>query len=168
MAVVFWVFILICLMLLWVAVTRINDRTSEASPSSVAQSDQDSHTPAAIGTSRSSPLLGNVAPFAIMLGVWAVAIFWMVPWSLRRVYRKDPVLQGVYTIDVTTNQLSIDNTAGISSQVQWRVYESWHEKNGVIVIRYKSGWFFIISLLRASDPQRAELRKILSEALPKK
>jgi hypothetical protein len=166
--VMFWVFVLVCLMLLWAVVTRSNEKRSEDSATPVTQSQQDSQAPVPAETSLPRTLLVNVGPFVLIAGVWAFILFRLMPWSVRRAYRKDPVSQGVFTIDVNPSGMDIQNTAGISSQVQWNVFEWWREKRNVIAVTYKSGAFFIISLAQASEPQREELRGILSGALPKK
>ena len=65
-------------------------------------------------------------------------------------------------------QCILYNTSGASSQSGWNIYDYWREKKDLIVLILRSGTCFIISPAGLSDPQRDELRAILTTALPKK
>jgi hypothetical protein len=64
--------------------------------------------------------------------------------------------------------LRIQNTAGLNAEISWNFYEWWREDRGVIVLLMKSGAYFILGIGQLSEPQRQELRGILSSALPAK
>lgn len=164
----FWFFVLVCLTMLWMIVTRNTARTSDDASTPITQTDQNSQAPIPAEPGGPRAILLNVGPFVLVAGVWAFMLFRLMPWSVRRAYRKDPVSQGIFAIDLNPGGISIQNTAGIASQVQWNVFDWWREKRNVIAVTYKSGAFFIISLAQASESQRQELREILSSALPKK
>ena len=162
--IMFWVFILVCLLMLWAVVTKINGRSSEDSTSSVTQNDQDSQAPAPRATSMSIGLLINLAPVVLAVGV----LVFLRPMMLRRAYRRDPAMQGTYTVDLALGAISIQNTSGFSTEAGWNLYDFWKEGKGVIILVNKSGTFFVLSIAQLFEPQRAELRGILSAALPKK
>ena len=87
---------------------------------------------------------------------------------LRRLYRKDPRMQGQFTVSITPDFISTENTAGTTSKCAWNVYDYWCEGKDVIVLAFHSGSYFILSLAGLSEPQQGELRGILKAALRKK
>lgn len=87
---------------------------------------------------------------------------------MRRKYRKDPMMQGQFTVEITSESISGRNTAGNSWKNEWNTYASWVEGKSVIVLIYHTGLYFILNLAGLSDAQRGELRGILATALPKK
>ncbi len=102
------------------------------------------------------------------LALLAFVKFWFLPMRLRRMYRKDPSMQGKFTVNITSTSISTQNAAGTSSQCGWNIYDYWREGKGVIVLVFHSGAYFILSLAGLTEPQRSELRGILTSALPKK
>jgi hypothetical protein len=87
---------------------------------------------------------------------------------LQRVYRKDPSMQGQYTVSVTPESVATQNTAGTSSKTGWNIYNYWREGKDVILLVFHSGSYFLLSVRELPDAQRDELRGILTAALPKK
>jgi hypothetical protein len=87
--------------------------------------------------------------------------------QLRRQYRKDPAMQGQFTINITPESISTHNTAGSSSNTGWNIYDYWREGKGMILIVCQSGVAVPISLAGLSEAQQNELRGILAAALPK-
>lgn len=165
----FWVFVLVCLMLLWAIVQK----TKQAGPdSSAPAAEEQSSDESGASSHREGPtaisLVENVGPFVLIGGIWFFMFFRMVPMRMRGQYRKDPAMQGTYTIDVTPAALAVENTAGLSSRVGWNLYDYWQESKGVIVLVMKSGAYFVISAAGLSEPQQADLREILSSVLQKK
>ncbi|WP_348263682.1 hypothetical protein P8935_03765 [Telmatobacter sp. DSM 110680] len=163
--VMFWVFIFVCLTLLWAVVQKSRQHAADfdQQPAMEAQDDEPKNHPQLMPA-----LLENVGPFILLGGVWIFIIFYSVPTRLRRIYRKDPFMQGQFTVNITPESISTQNTAGTSSQTGWNVYKDWREKNGVVVLVFQSGACFGMSLAGLSEPQREELRGILGVALPKK
>jgi len=157
--VMFWVFILVCLVLLWSVVNR-SSRTAPVvdSPAPTAPAD----------TSPSKALLVNAGPFIAVVAVWCFLLFGARPILMRRRYRKDPSMQGQFTVDITPVSMSTKNTVGTSSTIGWNVCEFWREGKNVIILCFHSGAYFILGLTELPDPERAELRDILSAVLPKK
>lgn len=163
--VLFWVFILVCLMMLWAVVERTSpDRSSS---SSTQQSQESLERPPSENTSFGRTMAVNVGPFVLIGAIWVFMLYRLVP-SIGRQYRKDPAMQGVYTIDITPSSLSIQNTSGFSTQSGWNLYDYWMESKTTTVLVYKSGAFFVISTDALSDPQRSELCGILGSVVPKK
>src|ERR1039457_181854 len=162
----FWAFILICLVLLWTIVQRnaTVDTTKHESPKVVMIDPQ-------AGASRSFTtlsLITNVGPFILLAAIWAFVFFRLVPIRIRRMYRKDPLMQGLFTVNLAPTLISIQNTAGFSAQYGLNLYEYWREGKGLIILVYYSGAYFTVSLTGFPEPQRVELRGILAAALPKK
>ena len=88
--------------------------------------------------------------------------------GLRRIYRKDPSMQGQFTANITPESISIENTAGTSFRAGWNIYERWREEEGLLLLVLRSGASSMISLADLSSTQRDELRGILAAVLPKK
>jgi hypothetical protein len=166
--IMFWVFILVCLMMLWAVVTKTSERRAESSPEVVEQSSDESSAPQQSGRPLAHELLVNVGPFVLIMGIWIFMLFQMRPRAMRRQYIKDPTMQGTYTVDLTPTELVLENTAGVSTRMAWDLCDYWREGNGVFVLVNKSGTYFIISTADLSEPQRDELRRTLSSALQKK
>ena len=87
---------------------------------------------------------------------------------LRRIYRKDPLMQGQFTVNLSPESISIQNTAGTSAKTGWNIYKGWREGKGIIVLLLHPGTAFAMSLAGLSEPERSELRGVLNSALPKK
>lgn len=161
----FWVFILVCLMLLWGVVSRSHqDAASSQSEVQVVSESEPATEQANVG----SALFVNVGPFVLLGGLWAVLLFVAVPRKIRALYRKDPVMQGEFTLGITPDGLSIRNTAGTLSQITWNVLENWKEGKNVLILRYWSQAYLPVSLHTLSQPQRDELRTLLAQVLPKR
>jgi hypothetical protein len=166
--VMFWVFILVCLMVLWTVVTKANDRNAESSSPVTQQSSDEGPAPPPSKKPTALSLLEDVGPFVLIGGIWFFMLFQMRPRAMRRQYLNDPAMQGTFTVDVTPTELAVENTAGVSSRMGWNLYDFWRESKGVIVLVNKSGTYFIISEAGLLELQQNELREILSSALQKK
>ncbi len=156
--VLFWAFILVCLMLLWMIVQH-------SAPQPAVPPTQQTEPSA---PSTGSALILNLGPFVVLLLIWVYAAFRFGPMRMRQLYRKDPTMQGQFTVNITTEAISMRNTVGSSSQSGWNLYEYWREGQDVIVLKFRSGAYFVLGLSSLSDLQRTELRGILSTALQKK
>lgn len=115
-----------------------------------------------------NPGAGWVVAFLLLIGFWAFLLFGFTPMRIRRMYRKDSSMRGQFTVSITPGSISTSNTAGTSSQGDWSVFKGWHDGKDVIVLLAHSGAYFILSLAGLTEPQRQEVRGILSSALPKK
>ena len=162
--VMFWVFILVCLVMLWGVVKKSKqtaggpDQPVVTQPSEVESPNQ--------GT-RFNALLVNVGPFFLLLGVWVFMLLKLRPTTVRGLYRKDPLMQGQFTVNVTSDLLSAENTAGTNWKARWNIFASWREGKDVIVLMYFTGAYFVLCIASLSDSQRNELRGILATAIPK-
>ena len=75
-------------------------------------------------------------------------------------------MHGQFTVEHHTGFLSTENTAGTTSKCAWNVYDYWCEGKNVIVLMFSLRLVFHPLPLPASpQPQRGELRGILSAAL---
>jgi hypothetical protein len=169
--IVFWVLIMICLMVLWAVVTDNAPNSSAVHQPIAAQGPTvENHQS---GTLLSRAVV-NLGPFVAILGVWILLAMKRGPSALRALYRKDPTMQGEFTVNITPESISIQNTAGNSSKSGWNVYSCWREgKNVIVLMPHSRALVFssagqILGLAGLSDSQRAELRGILSTALPRK
>jgi hypothetical protein len=166
--IMFWVFILVCLMMLWAVVQKSTSGTSHDSTPTVSQPDQDAPAPIQNRPTSSHSLITNVGPFVLIGAVWLFMMFQVLPGRIRRLYRKDPAMHGEFTVEVTPASLRVQNTAGVNAENSWNLYQAWREHRGIIVLLLKSGTYFILSIAGLSESQRQELRGILSSALPEK
>jgi hypothetical protein len=115
-----------------------------------------------------SGFLERVGPFLVLAGVWTLVVTGLVPMRLRYLYRRDPRMRAQFTVDITQNSISTENSAGTTSKSSWNVYDYWCEGKGVIVLMFRSGAYSVLSLAGLSEPQRGELRGILNAALQKR
>lgn len=164
----FWVFVLICLVLLW---TIVQPKSRSGNPSSQpAVTEMEPPSPAA--NPHPKPMLHalivNLGPFLLILALWMVMLGKSNSSRPAHLYHRDPAMQGTYTLDVTPAAISMENTSGTSSKSVWNMYEYWREGNGVVILVMRSTAYFIISLAGLSEAQRNELRSILASLLPKK
>jgi hypothetical protein len=107
-------------------------------------------------------------PLLVIVAVW-VLMPKIQPMVSRRRYRKDPLMQGQFTVNITPESISIENTAGTSSQSKWNDFRFWYEAEGVIVLVSRPKARSIpIGLVGLSGAQREELRCILAASLPKR
>lgn len=171
--VMFWVFVVVCLMVIW---SVISQATSQTAPSSVTQA----QTAADHANSADSPppsrimpdLFYGMGPLVVAVMVLSFLVYYNLYYNgsvrLRRLYRKDPQMLSEITVNVTPESLSSRSTAGASSTINWNFYERWIEKDNLILVAMYSQLYVILNIAGLSAAQRAELRGILSTALPKK
>lgn len=154
---VFWILVMLGLMFLYIAVQPPGHVPGVSSqPASVR------------ALIRGAAISQRIGPFLVISGVWTLIIAVLLPIRMRYIYRKDPRMQGEFTIRLTPDSISTENTAGSLSMSAWNIYDYWCEDKGVIVLRFRSGSYSILSLAGLSNTQRSELRSILSAALPKR
>jgi cytochrome c-type biogenesis protein CcmH/NrfF len=157
--ILFWLFIFICLMLLWTivqksATQRRSDIPVPAAPVNGAQTTENPAPSNGVVPEPSGPaghdvhtkpantayaLLLNVLPFVAILLVWGLLLARLGPNALRRIYRKDPQMQGEFTVNIAPSAISIRNTAETSSQSGWNIYEYWREGKDLIILKCLSG-----------------------------
>jgi len=113
-------------------------------------------------------ILTNLLPIVAVLGAFSFFIFKWMPMQLCRLYKKDPLMQGQFTINISQESIEIQNTAGSFSKTGWNIYDYWREGKNLIMLAFHTGTFFLISTAELSESQRDELRRILTAALPKK
>ncbi|MGD0546706.1 MAG: YcxB family protein [Terracidiphilus sp.] len=156
--IMFWVFVMVCLMLVFGIVQKSHQQPNIPDDTAVQTVAHASVT---------NSIITNVGLFVLFVSIMAFVIFRRVPMQLRRQYRKDPAMQGQFTINITPESISTHNTAGSSSNTGWNIYDYWREGKGMILIVCQSGVAVPISLAGLSEAQQNELRGILAAALPK-
>jgi hypothetical protein len=157
--ILFWICVFVCFILVWVLVQR------GASSPAVALQPTTGHVGAGHLLMALTIIFG---PFALILGAVIFLLVGLEPMLARRSYRKDPSMQGQFTVNITPDSIHMQNTGGTSSNSAWNLYSYWRERKGVIILMFHSGAYSIVSLAGLSEPQRDELRSILSAALPKR
>jgi len=161
----FWMLILLGLLLLYRMIQPNRDASGLSAQQPVSRS---AIIEPALSTSAQSMYLERVGPLLVLAGIWILIVGGLVPLRLRRLYLKDPRLQGQFMVNITSDSISTENTAGTTSNCAWNVYDYWCEGKNVIVLMFHSGPYSILSLAGLSEPQRGELRGILGQALRKK
>jgi hypothetical protein len=77
-------------------------------------------------------------------------------------------MRGQFTVTLTPESISIQNSTGTSSGSDWKSYIGWYEAKGVMVLFSRPATRLLISLAGLSDAQKDELRGILAAAIPRK
>ncbi|MGD0632029.1 MAG: hypothetical protein ABR987_22075 [Terracidiphilus sp.] len=108
------------------------------------------------------------APFIVIGGAGIYLLFGLESTLRRREYRKDPRMLGEFTANITQNTILVRDASGAPSQGGGDRYEGWHESKGMIVLRLRSGGHSIVSLTGLPEPQRGELRGLLTATLPRR
>jgi hypothetical protein len=162
---IFWILIMMGLLLLYRALQPSRAEAGVAtrhriSRAMIVQPAGDINTPGGFAE--------RVGPFLVIAGIWILLVTALVPMRLRSLYQRDPRMRGKFTVNVTQDSISTENTAGTTSKCAWSVYEYWCEGKGVIVLMFHSGTYSILSLAGLSELQLGELRGILSAALPRR
>jgi len=158
-SILFWVVILACL----IVAEGFFQKSRQQSTST--QQEAAESVPTEVTRSK---VIENVVPAMIFVGMMAFFVFRGIPMQVRREYRKDPAMQGQITVNITPESICTESTAGTFSKTGWNIYDYWREGKGLIMLVFHSGLYIPISLAGLSEPQRDELRGILTAALPKK
>lgn len=163
--VVFWLFLVVCLVLLFGVISQ-NTKTS----ANQNQGQIDDHENGPVSHPRpsaSDALIKQSFPLLVIASGWALIFLVWVPYSLRRRYRKDPIAQGDITVKIEPESFEL-RTANSLLQSRWNVFKNWTEKKDFVLLRYYSGLFQILVVSGLNDDQRTEMKRILSNALPKR
>jgi heme/copper-type cytochrome/quinol oxidase subunit 2 len=123
-AILFWLVIIAFLVLLLTVVQHFTHQPSVTQQPAIQP--VSAHHTASQYFSALSPLLAIVA-------IWILASK-VQPMILRRRYRKDFSMQGQFTVNITPESISIENTAGASSQSKWNDFRFWYEADAFIVL----------------------------------
>lgn len=110
--------------------------------------------------------LSNFAPLFVLAAVWA-ALTWGTPWLLaRRLFVKQPSLQGPRTMTLDTAGVHLRWSGGTSDFVWNNFTRQLEGKNQFLL--YTSPILFTIVPKRAlTDEQLSEFRAILAQSVPK-
>ncbi len=161
--VIFWAFIVICLTLLFAVVKKQTSQTDAQ-----ATEETQAAEPAAQPTPVLTAMLVQVAPLAGVLVVLGGLCFVWIPYLRRKMYRKDRNVQGAITVALDTESFQITTSLGTQARSPWSAFDEWFQKDGLILLRYPNQTSQLLNISGLSEPQREELRGILTAALPKK
>ena len=157
--ILFWIIILACLMVLVTWPQHSPQRAPAVRP------------PAVHSVSSGHNAWDYIEGFGQLLlaVVTLVLLPVLTPKLQRRRYRKDPGMQGQFTVNITLESISVQNSTGTFHRSGWEPYRVWYETKGVMVLFSRpAAHSMIVNLAGLSESQRDELRGILSEAIPKK
>lgn len=185
--IMFWMFILICLVLLWAGMqltATTSKSVSDAQNTSVPPGDSPSNVPPnevqsdiptkhADNASLSRALIFNLGPFLLLGAVWFFMLrrlngSGLTILGLPGLYKRDPLMQGQFTVNLTSPSISFQNSACYSAKLDWSLFESWREGKSVVALIHKSGTYSVLGIGGLSDGQKSELRGILAASLPQK
>jgi len=159
-AVLFWVVVLALLMLVITEFQRFAQQAQVTQQSAVHR----------VGSGGNlSGTLSETGFLVLMVGLWVSHSF-VMPKLRRRGYRKDPAMQGEFSVNLQPDSITVENSVGTYYRSGWNVYFGWYETRGVIVLssHVATPNSILINLAGLSDLQQSELRGILSTAIPKK
>ncbi len=96
--------------------------------------------------------------------------FWWVylPYRERTRYRKDPGQRGENVVQLSPEGISEKSSRGSNASHPWTLCADWRESKRVIVLKTKSGIFYMFPKSCLSSEQLEELRSTLAAHLPKK
>jgi hypothetical protein len=116
-----------------------------------------------------SELFLDIGFLLLMVGLW-VSHSVVIPKFRRFGYRKDPAMQGEFTVNLKPDLITIQNSVGTFYRSGWNVFFGWHETRGMIVLMSSLATpiSVLISMAGLTNTQQDELRGILTAALPKK
>lgn len=157
--ILFWAFIVICLVLLFGVITRQKQLPADSEVDSAPVTQQ---------ASSGEALMKNIAPLVGILVIWGfIVVFWL-PRAGKRMYRRDTNLHGAITVTMDAESFAFRSTVGTSIQSRWSVFNGWLEKRDIVLLRYPNGTFQILNLAGLSEVEREQLRSILKTVLPQK
>jgi hypothetical protein len=159
-----WVWLIVCVLVLWWADIATN-------PASRVQTVDDSGV-AVYGPPARPTLLSLLRPAPVFLLLWS-SVPWLILYykgtpRLRKEYWKDPAMQGETTVNVTPESISMHHSIGATSQLAWKLFEHWVERDNLILLVLHPQRYVVLCIGGLSDEQRAELHAILSAALPRR
>lgn len=157
--ILFWIIVLACLMVLITWLQHSSHRAPVVQPQAVHR----------VGPNYNAwDYIEGFGP--LLLAVVTLVLFpSLAPRFQRRRYWKDPAMQGLFTVNITRESISVQNSAGTFHRSGWEPYRVWYEMKGVIVLfSHPAAHPMIVNLAGLSESQRDELRGILSTAIPKK
>lgn len=119
----------------------------------------------------------ELVPASILpaIGLFSLALLLLRLRPLRSLERKtrlehfhtDPRCQAETTVMMTKESIAFRSGTGSSESI-WGCYSTWGERNGVLVLVTRAGFRQILKIVGLSEPEKIELRGILSAVLPKK
>jgi hypothetical protein len=124
------------------------------------------HMPAAILPASILPALAYF--FFVLVGLRLLRPSrWIAARQRREHFRTDPSCTAETCVTVTPEGVSFRSATG-SSQSIWGTYCGWTERDGIVLLVTRAGVRKILSIGKLTDPEKSELRSILTAVLPQK
>ncbi len=157
--ILFWIIVLVCLMVLITWLQHSPQRASVVQPPAIHR----------VGPNHIAwDYIEGFGPLLLAV-VTLVLLPVLTPKLQRRRYRKDPAMQGQFTVSITRESISVQNSAGTFHRSGWEPYRVWYETKGVMVLFSRpAAHSMVVNLAGLSESQQNELRSILTAALPRK
>ena len=160
--ILFWVFVVVCLVLLFSVIQKSASSHSEETMQARAQAPE---VPTSVMVHN---ILVNIGPLALVPCLWVgLWLFW-IPYKVRRQYRRDPNYHGEMTITLDADMVDVRSTTGFLWRNGWNAVDRWREKEGFLLLQMKSRGFLFVNVRNLSEPMREKMRSILAAALPGK
>jgi hypothetical protein len=107
-------------------------------------------------------------PGGILILLWILAFRVYPPFATRRKFRKARNLHGEIVNELTAEGLWQKTEGGSYGFSKWKDFSYWRESEQIIIVVYPTNVFCLLPKSDLSADQCAELRGILSSALPQK
>lgn len=115
--------------------------------------------------------IGSILPALIYSMVVLIVVSLTFQWIRRgrglKYYRTDPACQAETTCTVTPRSVAFHSATGSAESI-WGCYKSWHERNGFLILTTRAGARKIVKISGLAESAKAELRALLTAALPNK
>lgn len=110
----------------------------------------------------------NILPAALVLTGFVALVWVVVPWLVRRQFRKNPNLQADFFIALTDAGITQRSSMGSSADTRWNAFKSWRESETILILEFPSNLYLVLPKTGLTEAQRQELRSIVSSKLPQR
>jgi hypothetical protein len=107
-------------------------------------------------------------PGGILILLWILAFRVYPPFATRRKFRQARNLHGEIVNELTAEGLWQKTEGGSYGFSKWKDFSYWRESEQIIIVVYPTNVFCLLPKSDLSSDQCAELRGILTSALPQK
>ena len=170
-AALFWMVIIVILLTLWSFEQKQSSQSENARDAAAANYDSASTEGKDASEHRASTpqdIALDLLPFAAIVALLIVGKFWWMPRQIRKIYRKDPSMQGEFTVQITPQTYFCRSSAGTTLEAGWDVFDFWIDDRDLVLLVYKSGMSVPLNTSNLGQTEQSELRSTLSAVLPKR
>jgi len=163
----FWVFIIVCLISLGSILWRANKVPAEpANSQSLSEPQTIDETAVNEKPSASQAFVAGTLPYLAFVFVWGVFVY-KIFGARRKIYRENPAMQGLFTVEATHDGIDMSSTAGFTYGSRWSLYKNWLEKDDLVMLLQRSRAFVLVNLAGLTESEKEEFRSIIGSVLPK-